>query len=501
VIESENMTVEDIISLLKSPSKQDIDLVKRAYSFAEKAHEGQKRYSGEPYFSHLAQTARYLAEIGMGSVTISAGLLHDVVEDTPVTKEELEEEFGKEISFLVEGVTKLGTVRYRGSDRYNESLRKLFVATSQDIRVLIIKLADRLHNIRTIEHVPEEKRKRIATETLEIYAPVAYRLGIRRLSRELENGAFPYVYPDEYKEMQALTKERHYRDISILDKFRKSLKKLLGSKSIKLIRTEYRVKSLYSLYKKWIEKNKDMEKIYDYLALRVMVPTVEDCYKALGLIHNKWRPLPGRIKDYIAFPKPNGYQSLHTTVLTGDGGVVEIQIKTEEMYRESEFGIAAHISYKTRNSKMSTIEWIRSLLPTSSLTTEEQKVSDVPNWIKDMVKYQDEGDKGDGKLPEMKTDFLKERIFTFTPQGDVIDLPIDSTVIDFAYSVHSNIGDKAHGAYVNGKFVSLDTKLENGDIVKIETTPKGKPTQKWLDFAKTATAQRHIRSTLKQLKQ
>ncbi len=495
-------TSRDIIRLMDSPEREDISLVEKAFEFSKKAHEGHMRNSGEPYFTHLFETAKILAELGMTAPTISAGLLHDAVEDQDVSIEEVKKEFGSEIAFMVDGVTKLGKLKYRGADRHNESLRKLFVATSEDIRVLIIKLADRLHNMRTLEHVPEDKQKRIATETLEIYAPIAYRLGIRKLNRELEDLAFPFAHSEEYAEMKKMMHKNHFDRTEALEKFLRSVKKALAKAGMINVRTEYRVKGLYSLYKKLQEKGRDIEKIYDINALRIIVKNDEDCYKILGIIHSVWRPLPGRIKDYIAFPKPNGYRGLHTTLFTGDGSIVEVQIKTEDMHKYSEYGIASHVSYKKGESgtDKETLAWVSSLLPKINKKELEQLDSkDVPAWIKELVTYQEKTGNKDFN-ENMKNDFFNHSIFAFSPLGDVVDLPIESTPIDFAYSIHSDIGNHMTGAKVNGKLVSLDTKLKNGDIVDIMTKESAKPNQKWEDMAKTSMAKRHIRNALGKLK-
>ena len=507
------LDVQEIISILRNPTEQDIALVHKAYDFAEKAHTGEKRLSGEPYFVHLFATAKNIADLGMSATMVAAGFLHDSIEDTSTTLEEIEKEFGKEILFLVEGVTKLGKIKYRGTNRHNESLRKLFVAMSQDIRVLIIKLCDRLHNIQTLEHVPEEKRLRIATETLEIYAPLAYRLGIRKLQRSLEDTAFSYVYPKEYKEVSSLLKTKLSESEESLQKFQKSLKKELAMNGIIHFRTDYRVKGLYSLYKKLKRNDMDIEKIYDISAVRVMLPTLEECYKVLGIVHSNWKPLPGRIKDYISTPKPNGYRSIHTTIFSGDGNVIEVQIRTEEMHNESEYGIASHISYKQtqdENKKKQTnpnLLWVKKILPlmnrgqTKETKKNEKNINldDVPKWIKELVDYQkDAGDKD--FIDGIKNDFFEERIFVFTPMGDVIDLPMGSSAIDFAYNIHSDIGNHMAGVKVNDKFVALNTILEPGDKVEIETKKNAKPSYKWLEFCKTTIAKRHIRNALENSK-
>lgn len=511
--------LEHILSSLASTEKEDRVLVTRAYEFAKRAHEGHMRFSGEPYITHLEAVAAMLAEMGMGAKTIAAALLHDVVEDTKVTIAEVREAFGDEVVFLVEGVTKLGSVRYHGADRHNESLRKLFVATSEDIRVLIVKLVDRLHNMQTLEHVPKEKRLRIAQETLEIYVPVAHRLGMGRIRKELEDLAFPYVLPLEYKRVVELVKPQMKHADEQLEKAQKSLKKRLAEEKIAAeFKTHSRIKGMYSLYTKLERKGWDADQVHDLLAIRVIVPTVEDCYRVLGIVHSLWRPIPRRVKDYIAFPKPNGYQSLHTTVITGNQEIMEVQIRTEVMHRESEFGVASHLSYKdeTTGETLSPSQnrmWVMQLIPSlfrpftwkKKAVEEKPKEVDgkisygkeqVPRWIQEIAEaHQDSDDTGDF-MNELRQDFFVHRIFVFTPQGDVIDLPIGATPIDFAYAVHSDIGDHTSGAKVNNKLVQLNKELHNGDIVEIITRKSSKPTPKWLDFAKTSMAQRRIRSSL-----
>jgi guanosine-3',5'-bis(diphosphate) 3'-pyrophosphohydrolase len=487
------ISASELIRLVQNPTTDDIKLIEKAYSFAQAAHKDHTRQSGEPYMTHLVETARILAELGSRPITIAAGLLHDCIEDTSVERQEIVEEFGEEISFIVEGVTKLGHLKYRGGERHKESLRKLFVAMSQDIRVLMIKLADRLHNMRTLSHLPEEKRGRIAQETLEIYAPIAYRLGIRRLNRELEDLAFPYVFPNEYEEMKKVLKQKHSDSTESLEKFSRSIKKALAKEGLVKIKVDYRVKGLYSFYKKLLRNDHNVEKIYDINAIRILVDSVGDCYQVLGIVHAHWRPLPNRIKDYIAFPKTNGYQGLHTTVFTGDKNIVEVQIKTHDMHKHSEYGIASHMSYKASGNK-DALAWVHALLPKiASKTAQEEVVVDLPSWIKELAEYEEPSK--DHKLfkERLTSDFFNERIFVFTPKGDVIDLPVDSTPIDFAYSIHSDIGNHMNGSKVNGKLVGLDTKLKNGDIVEIMTRESAKPNRKWLESAKTSLARRHIR--------
>ncbi|MES2087449.1 MAG: RelA/SpoT family protein [Patescibacteria group bacterium] len=497
-------TIKEITSLMQNPAPADIALITKAYVFAETVHASQRRITGEPYFDHLFETAKTLAELGMGAITISAGLLHDSIEDVNVTPETIEEKFGKEIRFLVEGVTKLGKLHYSGSERYIESLRKLCVAMSKDVRVLIIKLADRLHNMKSIEVLPKEKRDRISLETLEIYAPLAYRIGIRKINRELEDLAFPHVKPEEYEKVKKLLKTKSHEKVRHLEKFHKSIMSQLALAGMRNVKTSYRLKGLYSLYRKLLRKEWDIEKIYDISALRIIVPTVSDCYAVLGLIHSIWRPLPGRIKDYIALPKSNNYRGIHTTIFTGDGGILEVQIRTEEMHRKTEYGM--HFEYKEiiNNPKpnFGSISWVKKFFPSFILTNNEIKNEQqnpekiVPSWIRELGEYNKEVAGTDNLVEDLKTDFFGDRVFTFTPKGDVIDLPLDSSTIDFAYAVHSDIGDHISGAKVNGKLVSIETILKNGDIVEVVTKQSSRPSLKWLEVAKTALAKKKIKDYL-----
>src|SRR3989344_4651191 len=369
--------VKEIVSEMSGATPEDIVFVEKAYEYSKKAHEGQTRYSGEPYFVHAAATAKTLAEYGMDATTIAAGLLHDAVEDGRVSREEMEKEFGKELLFIVDGVTKLGKHKYRGAERHAESLRRLLVATASDIRVLIVKLADRKHNMQTLEHVPEHKRLRIALETLEIYAPIADRLGMGKMKSTLEDLAFPFVDPDAALHTSEVRKLKTKESEDGLSKMQKELKQESSKKDLKDFRTEIRMKGLWSLHQKLKRKHDDISLIHDIAALRIIVSNIEDCYSTLGIVHALYKPLPGEFKDYIAFSKPNGYQSLHTTVVTPEAGIVEIQIRTEEMHRRAQFGIASHMSFKqlgkgvekldkeTQKSKFSSLSftWVRSLVP------------------------------------------------------------------------------------------------------------------------------------------
>jgi len=494
-------SVNDLTKKLSSPSKKDIALITQAYSFAKTAHRGTTRYSGEPYFNHVFQTANTLAELGMSRDVIIAGLLHDTIEDAGIKPDTIEFAFGSEVLFLVEGVTKLGKIKYRGVERHVESLRKLFIATSSDIRVLIIKLADRHHNMTTLEYVPKAKQKRIALETMDVYAPIAHRLGMGKIMGELQDLAFPYLYPKEYEEVKKLAEPKRKEKTEKLTKLYKVLSKELKKEKIYDVKTDYRLKHLFSIYEKLKRKDFDIDRVYDISALRVVVPTISDCYKVLGLVHSIWRPLPGRIKDYIAFPKPNGYQSIHTTIFTGEGDIAEIQIRTEKMNEEAEYGIASHVGYKGKGSRsLMDMTWVSQILKNvrnSEPEEEPVKISkDAPEWVQELASTQKEVKTTDEFLGNLKDDFFGDRIFAFTPKGDVIDLPKNASPVDFAYHIHTDVGDHIAGVMVNGKMVSLDTELKNGDIVDVQTKKNSHPTRKWLSYANTTLARRRIKSYL-----
>jgi len=523
-------TAREILAAMRDPSPSDDALIRKAYAFSEMAHKEHKRYSGEPYFLHPAAVAKHLAELGMDADTIVAGLLHDTVEDAAsVTEEQIEQEFGKDVRFLVDGVTKLGKHKYRGAERHAESLRRLLVATSADVRVLIIKLADRYHNMTTLEHVPEMKRKRIALETLEIYAPLADRLGMGMLKRDLEDLAFPYVDKDAHVHALELRKLQTKETEAGLLRAQKSLQHALARRGLENFRTGVRMKGLWSLHQKLKRKDDDITKIHDIAALRVIVQNVDDCYTALGVIHSLWKPLPGEFKDYISFRKPNGYQSLHTTVLTSDAGIVEVQIRTEEMHQNAQYGIASHMSYKqigdqTHNLakwpqrqafERLSLSWMRSLVPSllnlsrgrnvqpvaPSTTkpkekTKPKKAQSTPPWLAELADAHAPSAGSEDFVQGLREDFFSHRVFVFTPKGDVIDLPINSTAIDFAYAIHSALGNHLYGARVNSKLVAFDTPLRNGDVVEILERASAHPTTKWLDYARTSLARRHIRVAL-----
>lgn len=463
---------------MKNPKEKDGILIKKALAFAEKAHQKQFRASGEPYITHPFNTALILAEFQADAETIAAGLLHDTVEDTEITLTDIEREFGKQIAFMVEGVTKLGQLKYRGVKRHTESLRKLFVAMSEDIRVIMIRLADRLHNVRTLNFLPPDKQKRIAIETLEIYAPLANRLGVWRLKGMLEDASFPFAYPEEYKKVVALRKTKGKETVKRLEKIYRAIHKELSARGLKDFTIDYRIKYLYSLYSKLLKKNMNIDEIYDISALRVIVKTTNECYQVLGVVHNLWRPIPGRLKDYIANPKPNGYQSIHTSIFTGDGSAVEIQIRTEQMQYEAEFGIASHIAYDEAGKKS-----------TGKLTKDM-------SWVEDLIDWQKHLKEDDKFIDHLKDRLRHERIFVFTPKGEVVELPKDSSPIDFAYAIHSDIGHHAASAKINGKMAALDSNLKNGDVVLITTSKNNHPTTKWLNMTKTTDAKKHIKNFL-----
>jgi len=461
----------------------DLPRIRAAFEFADEAHRGQLRASGEPYIIHPLNTALNLADMKLPQNMIIAGLLHDVPEDTQVTIDQIREKFGEDVGKLVSGITKVGTIKYRGVERYIENLRKMFLAMAEDVRVVVIKFADRLHNLETLGAKPAKKQYRIALESLEIYAPIANRLGMGEIKGRLEDAAFPYVMPKEFewtKNIQqiALLKQKDY-----LDNVMKLTRELLKNSGLTFTDVHGRVKHLYSLYRKLLKHDRDIAGIHDIMAIRIIVPTVADCYAALGIIHGKWTPLKGRIKDYIAQPKPNGYRSLHTTVFCEDGEIVEFQIRTEEMHSAAEFGIAAHWTYDEQKTQQQSpagtggpsIDWV------AQLADIQREISNRKQYLR--------------SLEEIKIDLFKDRIFVFTPKGDVIDLPECSTPVDFAYLVHTDIGNKCTGVRINDEHASLDRPLKSGDVVEIiiDKTRKG-PNADWLKFVKT----RHARSKIRQ---
>ena len=474
------MSIPNVDILTQGATRKDKELIEKAYNFAERAHEGQKRESGDPHFYHVFETAKILTSLKMDAKTVAGGLLHDVLEDTSITEKELEKEFGPEVLFLVNGVTNLGTLKYIGHQRHVESLRKFFVAMSNDLRVVIIKFADRLHNLQTQQFLREDKRKRIAIESIEVYAPLANRLGMWKLKSEIEEAAFPFAFPKECAQMEEIVKEKKDSYEKNLSKVKRELEKEFAKNKNKVIEINYRVKNNYSLWRKLVKREMDIEKVYDVVALRIIVENVEECYRVLGLIHSLWKPLPGRIKDYIAIPKPNGYRSIHTTIFTGGGGIAEIQIKTREMHAESLNGIAAHFAYKEQSGKRNYDEKLKF------------------KWLEELKGLNYSSNESRKFLENLKMDFFNDRIFIFTPEGDIVDLPEDSTPIDFAYAIHSDVGDHIFGVKINGKMSKIFSKLKNRDIVEIIKKPDAHPSSKWLDYAKTTIARKNIRSYLEQ---
>lgn len=465
-------------------NEQDRIYIERAFSFAKKAHEGQKRASGEPYFIHAAAVGMYVAELKLDTHAVAAALLHDVIEDCGISRQDIARAFDDETAFLVEGTTKLGKVRYRGIQRKIESLRKMFLAVAEDVRVALIKLADRLHNMQTIKYIRPDKQKRIAIETLEIYAPIAYRLGMGAIKGELEDLAFPIVHPDEYMWVWQQTEQRvpegeHY----LREQVKPVLEEMLHVENVTPVLIDFRKKHLYSLWKKLLRYDMDFARITDLLAMRIVVENIEDCYQTLGVLHQLWKPLPGRIKDYIALPKPNGYRSLHTTVFCIGNKVTEFQIRTREMHREAESGIAAHWAYSETGKP-------KHASPVEQHMAWVHKLSD---WQKEISSSKDEQE----FLESLKIDFFKDRIFVLTPKGEVIDLPAGATLVDFAYAIHSDIGDHMTGAKVNGKLVPFDRELISGETVDILTQKNRKPNTEWLSFVKTSIAKNRIRTAIR----
>lgn len=487
---------QSLFTGVKLPSKFDKKLVEQAFCFAKKAHADQKRKSGEPYIAHPLAVAKILMELGMDAATVAAGLLHDVVEDTKITTPQIEAEFGPDVAMLVQGVTNLGQIDFSTYSNQeeaqeaqlhlkNENLRRLFLAMSEDVRVVVIKLADRLHNMETVKFLPKEDQIRIAKETLNIFSPLALRLGMGEIRGKLEDLAFPLAYPSQYKELKGEANRRY----KAADRYTLHLKRLISDvlKKNKIpAEISGRAKHIYSLYKKMQrpEINWDFEKVYDLVALRVITETVEDCYRILGIIHGMYRPIPNYIRDYIAAPKPNGYRSIHTSVFGPDGKVVEIQIRTHEMHEEAEFGVASHLHYSEQKASGASDQKLSAGTFASSVQTD---------FLKRIREWQESVADGGDFVEGLKLEFLDDRIYVFSPKGDIYDLPTASTPIDFAYEVHSKIGDTCRGAKVNGKIVPLDFRLSTRDIVEIITAPNSLPKRGWLDFVKTSKAKQHIR--------
>lgn len=459
--------------------KAKCDDVTKAYQLAEEAHKDQRRVSGEPYILHPLAVAQILADMKIDTTTITASLLHDVVEDTSYTLDDLKKMFGKEVAFLVDGVTKLSRLNYRTKeDQQLNSMRKMFLAMAKDVRVVVIKLADRLHNMRTLRYMRSDKQKRIAQETLEIFAPLAHRLGIFNIKWELEDLSFRYLEPDKYYDLvDQMKQKRHVRE-EIVNEAIDVLKKALDEAHIHC-EINGRPKHFYSIYKKMKKDNRDLSQVYDLFAIRVIVDDVKDCYGVLGIVHSLWKPLPYRFKDYIAMPKPNNYQSLHTTVIGTRGQPVEIQIRTWEMHRIAEYGVAAHWRYKEGNQ-----------------TANKDAFDEKMGWLRNLLEWQDTSNPKEF-VNALKLDAFSDEVFVFSPRGDVIDLPQGAIPIDFAYRIHTDVGHRCVGAKINGKIVPLDYKLKNGDIVEIITSKVGKPSLDWLNIVGSSESRSKIRSWFK----
>ncbi len=469
---------EDIHDTVKRHHPEaDLELLRKAYIFSAVEHKGQTRASGEPYLVHPLEVAAILADMRMDPVCVAVGLLHDVLEDTLTDPERLKEYFGPDVLHIVEGVTKIGKIPLSTSEeRQAENYRKMLLAMVDDVRVILVKLADRLHNMRTLQYLPEEAQVRIARETMDIYAPLAGRLGMSKIKNELEELSFQYVDPDTYKGLAARVKERRQQATAFIEKIKVTVAEKLRGAGVEAT-VEGRIKRLHSIHQKLRRQRIDLDQVYDFVALRVLVKTVPDCYAALGVLHNLWRPVPGRIKDFIAMPRPNGYQSLHTSVIGDEGHPFEVQIRTQEMHQVAEEGIAAHWKYKEGRT---------------GFDKDDQAFS----WLRQLLEWQQEVKDPHEFLNSLKLDLYPEEVYCFTPKGEVKMLPRGASPLDFAYAVHTEVGHQCVGARVNGKMVPLRYKLKNGDIVEILTGPEQHPSRDWLGFAVTNKAKAKIRHFL-----
>jgi guanosine-3',5'-bis(diphosphate) 3'-pyrophosphohydrolase len=457
----------------------DIELLARAYRFSERAHSGQTRRNGDPYVTHCVEVAKILAELQLDSVTVASGLIHDVVEDTAVTVEEVEREFGREIAQIVDGLTKIGHLPLTSTqERQVENYRKLLLSIAKDARVILIKLADRLHNMRTLEFMPDEKRLRISQETRDLYAPLAHRFGLAAMKAELEDLAFKFLEPLEYKNLAKLIVQKRKERESLIEEMAQPLRQRLADAGIKVYEASGRPKHLWSIFKKMQKRDKPYEEIYDLLAIRVLVENVQECYHALGVIHGEWTPLQERIKDYIASPKSNGYQSLHTTIFGPKQTLFEIQIRTREMHRTADFGIAAHWRYKEGGK-------------------EKDDLDRALHWFRQVLELQLDAETPDQFLEFLKLDLYQDEIFVFTPTGDVHQLPRGATPIDFAFAVHTEVGLHTQGAKVNGRIVPLSRELKNSETVEIIRSPNARPSRDWLAHVRTGRARHRIRQWLR----
>ena len=467
---------EDLVDKVRGINPDaDIDLLRRAYVFSAFEHKGQVRHSGEPYLVHPLEVADQLADMKLDAVAIAAGLLHDIVEDTQTPIERIKELFGADVAHVVEGVTKLGAISFSSSEeRQAENFRKMLLAMVDDIRVILVKLADRLHNMRTLHHLPEERRVKIAQETRDIYAPIANRLGMSKIKNELEELAFKYLEPAAYEALRSRVEKRRRATEGLIEDLKGTVSAKLAEAQVPVIEIDGRIKRLFSIHQKLKRQKIELDQVYDMVALRIVTQSVKDCYGALGIIHQTWSPVPGRIKDFIAMPRPNGYQSLHTSVISELGLPFEVQIRTAEMHRTAEEGIAAHWKYKEGRV---------------GAGRDEQYFV----WLRQLLEWQQEVRDPQEFLQNLKIELYPEEVYIFTPRGEVKALPRDATPVDFAYAIHSDVGHQCVGARVNGKMVPLRARLRNGDIVEILTTPGHKPSRDWLNFAVTSRARNKIK--------
>src|SRR5207253_4508935 len=467
---------EDVVEKVRAYSPDaDVELLRRAYVFSAFEHRGQVRHSGEPYLIHPLAVADFLADMKLDAVAIAAGLLHDVVEDTLTTIERIQELFGAEVAHVVEGVTKISAIPFSSSEeRQAENFRKMLLAMVDDIRVILVKLADRLHNMRTLNHLPEDRRLKIAQETRDIYAPIANRLGMSKVKNELEELSFRYLEPQTYEALRGRVDAKRRATEGLIEELKRTITAKLAEAQVPVSAIDGRIKRLWSIHQKLRRQKVELEQVYDFIALRLVTESVKDCYAALGIIHQTWSPVPGRIKDFIAMPRPNGYQSLHTSVISEHGLPFEVQIRTMEMHRMAEEGVAAHWKYKEGR-------------------VGGQKDERYFQWMRQLLEYQEDVRDPQEFIQHLKVDLYPEEVYTFTPKGLVKALPRGATPVDFAYAIHTDVGHQCVGARVNGKMVPLRTRLKNGDIVEIVTSAGHTPSRDWLNFAVTSRARNKIK--------